>query len=34
MLMIAYGESQSDRLQLHHPEVCYTAQGFRVTRPR
>ncbi len=33
MLMIAYGESQSDRLQLHHPEVCYTAQGFRVSRP-
>jgi EpsI family protein len=32
-LVIAYGESQSDRLQLHHPEVCYTAQGFRVTRP-
>jgi hypothetical protein len=32
-LIIAYGESQSDRLQLHHPEVCYTAQGFRVTRP-
>jgi len=31
--IIAYGESQSDRLQLHHPEVCYTAQGFRVTRP-
>ena len=31
MLLIAYGESQSDRLQLHHPEVCYTAQGFRVT---
>ena len=33
MLMIAYGESQSDRLQMHHPEVCYTAQGFRVTKP-
>lgn len=32
-LVIAYGESQSDRLQLHHPEVCYTAQGFRVTKP-
>jgi EpsI family protein len=32
MFMIAYGESQSDRLQLHHPEVCYTAQGFRVSR--
>jgi EpsI family protein len=31
--VVAYGESQSDRLQLHHPEVCYTAQGFRVTRP-
>jgi EpsI family protein len=33
MFIVAYGESQSDRLQLHHPEVCYTAQGFRVTRP-
>ncbi len=33
MLMVAYGESQSDRLQLHHPEICYTAQGFRVTKP-
>jgi EpsI family protein len=31
--IVAYGESQSDRLELHHPEVCYTAQGFRVTRP-
>jgi EpsI family protein len=31
--IIAYGESQSDRLQLHRREVCYTAQGFRVTRP-
>jgi EpsI family protein len=31
MLLIAYGESQSDRLQLHHPEVCYAAQGFRVS---
>jgi EpsI family protein len=32
MLMVAYGESQSDSLQLHHPEVCYTAQGFRVSK--
>ena len=32
MLLVAYGPSQSDRLQLHRPEVCYTAQGFRVTR--
>jgi hypothetical protein len=27
------GERQSDRLQLRHPEVRYTVQGFRVTRP-
>ena len=33
MLLIAYGVSQSDRLQLHRPEVCYAAQGFRVSRP-
>ena len=32
MLMVAYGESQSDCLQLHHPEVRYTAQGFRVSK--
>jgi EpsI family protein len=34
MLMIAYGESQSDMLQMHHPEVCYTAQGFRVSQTK
>jgi len=33
MLLIAYGASQSDRLQLHRPEICYTAQGFRVSKP-
>ena len=33
MLMVAYGESQSDRLQLHHPEVCYTAQGSACRGP-
>ncbi len=33
MFLIAYGESQSDRLQLHRPEVCYAAQGFFVKRP-
>jgi EpsI family protein len=32
MLMVAYGEIQSERLYLHHPELCYTAQGFRVSR--
>jgi EpsI family protein len=33
MLLIAYGVSQSDRLQLHRPEICYAANGFRVSRP-
>jgi EpsI family protein len=33
MLLIAYGVSQSDRLQLHRPEICYAAQGFRVSAP-
>ena len=31
MLMVAYGPSQSDRLQLHRPEACYVAEGFRVS---
>jgi len=30
MLVIAYGKDQSDALQLHKPEVCYPAQGFKV----
>lgn len=30
MLSLAYGGEQSDRLQLHKPEVCYGAQGFDV----
>ena len=30
MLSIAYGGQQSKNLQLHRPEVCYTAQGFQV----
>jgi EpsI family protein len=33
MLLVAYGASQSDRLQLHRPEICYGAQGFKVSRP-
>jgi EpsI family protein len=28
MLLIAYGDTQSDQLQLHRPEVCYPAFGF------
>jgi EpsI family protein len=31
MLSIAYGTDQSDNSQVHYPEVCYPAQGFRVT---
>jgi EpsI family protein len=35
MLSIAYGADQADDdVQLHYPEVCYPAQGFRVTNNR
>lgn len=34
MLVIAYGETQSDALQLHRPEVCYTAFGFMIENSR
>lgn len=30
MLLIAYGGTQSDSLQLHRPEVCYPAFGFNL----
>jgi EpsI family protein len=30
MLSIAYGGDQSNALELHLPEVCYTAQGFHI----
>jgi EpsI family protein len=32
MLSVAYGANQSRALQLHKPEVCYSAQGFRITK--
>jgi EpsI family protein len=32
MLSIAYGGDQSDEMQIHRPEVCYTAQGFQVKK--
>jgi EpsI family protein len=32
MMVIAYGSTQSDQLQLHRPEVCYSAFGFEITR--
>jgi EpsI family protein len=30
MLSMAYGKSQRGNLQLHHPEICYPAQGFEL----
>lgn len=30
MLVVAYGEDQSDSTGLHYPEVCYPAQGFQI----
>lgn len=32
MLSIAYGGDQSRTMQVHRPEVCYTAQGFQVDK--
>jgi EpsI family protein len=32
MLSLAYGDNQSRQLQVHRPEVCYSAQGFNVSR--
>lgn len=34
MLLIAYGQAQSDVLQLHRPEVCYPAVGFSIAMRR
>lgn len=31
VLVIAYGETQNDQLQLHRPEVCYSAVGFEIS---
>jgi len=30
MLSVAYGVDQSRDLQIHRPEVCYSAQGFQL----
>lgn len=32
MLSIAYGRNQNDDVALHYPDVCYPAQGFRITK--
>lgn len=34
MMVIAYGDTQSDSLQLHRPEVCYAAVGFDIKDSR
>lgn len=34
MMLIAYGDTQSDQLQLHRPEICYPAFGFDVENSR
>ncbi len=34
MLSVAYGGDQSDATRSHRPEVCYPAQGFRITHNR
>lgn len=32
MLLVAYGQAQSGSTQLHRPEVCYPAAGFRIAK--
>lgn len=32
MLSIAYGSEQSYMMQVHKPEVCYSAQGFQILK--
>ncbi len=31
MLVMAYGQTQNDALQLHRPETCYAAVGFQIS---
>ena len=32
MMLLAYGQRQSDELQLHRPEICYPAFGYALVR--
>jgi EpsI family protein len=32
LMMLAYGDTQSNILQLHRPEVCYPAFGFAISQ--
>ena len=34
MVSMAYGSSQGGMLQVHRPEICYPASGFRLTETR
>ncbi|QNN67123.1 EpsI family protein [Sphingomonas lutea] len=34
MLLVAYGSTQSDTLQVHRPEFCYPASGFKILETR
>jgi EpsI family protein len=34
MMLMAHGDSQSNELQLHRPEVCYPAFGFAIVQSR
>jgi EpsI family protein len=34
MMLLARGDEQSNELQLHRPEVCYPAFGFRIVESR
>ena len=34
MMLVAYGDTQSDMLQLHRPEACYPAVGFTLASSR
>ncbi len=34
MMLLAHGDTQSDDLQLHRPEVCYPAFGFAISQNR
>ena len=31
MMLLAYGDTQSDDLQLHRPEICYPVFGFAIS---
>lgn len=34
MVSIAYGGDQSDGMQVHRPEICYSSQGFEIRRSK